>query len=181
VTRATDDAQRVNIRPRRGGDIPEAAKALVKVHETDGYPVEGVDEPEAWLTPPDLLETWVAELDGRVVGHVALSHPNGEDAVALWLDQSGAAESEVAVLARLFVAPEARRMALGRRLTQAAMQYADEEGLRLVLDVMTKDTSAMRLYENLGWQRIGTSKHTYGEGQQTDAICYVSPAPTTVR
>jgi ribosomal protein S18 acetylase RimI-like enzyme len=181
VTREADDAQRVDIRPRRDSDIPEATKALVKVHERDGYPVEGVGEPESWLTPPDLLKAWVAELDGRIVGHVALSHPSGEDAVALWQEQSGASESEVAVLARLFVAPEARRMALGRRLTQAAMEYATEEDLRLVLDVMTKDTSAMRLYEALGWQRIGTSKHAYGEGQQTDAICYVSPAPTTVR
>ena len=60
------------------------------------------------------------------------------------------------------------------------MEYADEQGLRLVLDVMAKDTAAMRLYEALGWQRIGVSKHTYGDGQQTDAICYVSPATLPV-
>lgn len=98
--------------------------------------------------------------------------------MSLWLDQSGATESEVAVLARLFVTPEVRRMVLGRRLTEAAMEYADDHGLRLVLDVMTKDTAAMRLYEVLGRERIGVSKHTYGEGQQTDAICYISPATT---
>ncbi|GGO47918.1 hypothetical protein GCM10012287_21690 [Streptomyces daqingensis] len=181
MTREAANAQRVSIRSRRDSDVASAAEALVKVHESDGYPVEGVDEPEAWLTPPEVLQAWIAELDDHVVGHVALGHPNGEDAVSLWLDQSDSAESEVAVLARLFVAPEARRMALGRRLTQAAMDYADEKGLRLVLDVMAKDTAAMRLYEALGWQRIGVSKHTYGEGQETDAICYVSPATTPAR
>ena len=106
MTREAANAQRVSIRSRRDSDIPGAAKALVKVHESDGYPVEGVDEPEAWLTPPEVLQAWIAELDGHVVGHVALSHPNGEDAVSLWLDQSDTAESEVAVLARLFVAPK---------------------------------------------------------------------------
>ena len=178
MTHEAATGQSLSIRSRRDSDIPGAAEALVKVHASDGYPVEGVDEPEAWLTPPEVLQAWIADLDGRVVGHVALSHPNGEDAVSFWLDQSGATEHEVAVLARLFVAPEARRMALGRRLTEAAMDYGVEHGLRLVLDVMTKDTAAMRLYETLGWQQIGVSKHAYGDGQQTDAICYVSPGTT---
>jgi ribosomal protein S18 acetylase RimI-like enzyme len=181
VTQEAATGQSLSIRSRQEADIPDAARALVKVHASDGYPVEGVDEPEAWLTPPEVLQAWIANLDGAVVGHVALSHPNGEDAVSLWLDQSGASESEVAVLARLFVTPEARRMALGRRLTETAMEYADAHGLRLVLDVMTKDTAAIRLYEDLGWQQIGTSTHPYGDGQQTDAICYVSPATTAAR
>ncbi|MBX9395116.1 acetyltransferase [Streptomyces sp. TRM72054] len=41
---------------------------------------------------------------------------------------------------------------------------------------MAKDAAAIRLYERLGLQRIGTSQHSYGDGQQTDAICYVWPA-----
>ncbi|RSN91151.1 GNAT family N-acetyltransferase [Streptomyces sp. WAC 05379] len=165
------------IRPRTDEDVPSAAAALVKVHDTDGYPVEGVNDPETWLTPPDLLAAWVAVLDQRVVGHVALSHPHGEDAVSLWLEQSQDTEGQVAVLARLFVTPEARHGAIGKQLMQAATNHAGEHGRRLVLDVMAKDTAAMRLYERLGWRRIGTAKHTYGAAQQIEAICYVSPAP----
>lgn len=41
---------------------------------------------------------------------------------------------------------------------------------------MTKDDAAIRLYERLGWQPIRTATHTFGDGQQTDAVCYVSPA-----
>ncbi|MGI5195606.1 GNAT family N-acetyltransferase [Streptomyces sp. CA-288835] len=82
----------------------------------------------------------------------------------------------MAVGARLFVAPEARHEGLGERLMQAANTYARERGLRVVLDVMAKDTAAIRLYERLGMQRIGTSRHAYGDGKQIEAICYVSPA-----
>ncbi len=58
---------------------------------------------------------------------------------------------------------------------EAATRHAEEENLRLVLDVMTKDVAAIRLYERLGWQRLGTTTHTYGEGQQTEAVCFASP------
>ncbi|MGK5449518.1 N-acetyltransferase family protein [Streptomyces radiopugnans] len=164
------------IRPRRDEDISKAAKALVRVHDLDGYPVEGVDQPEAWLTPPKLLRAWVAEAEGSVTGHVAINRPNGEKAVSLWVDQSqDEEEARVAVLSRLFVAPEARGKDAGGGLMRAAMTYAQREGLRLVLDVLSKDTAAIRLYEKLGWQQIGSSTHSYGNGQRAEAICYVSP------
>ena len=82
----------------------------------------------------------------------------------------------VAVLGRLFVLHEARGHALGERLVRTARDHAHEHGRRLVLDVMTKDTAAIRLYERLGWQRIGTTQHTYGHGRAIDAYCYVSPS-----
>jgi ribosomal protein S18 acetylase RimI-like enzyme len=44
-----------------------------------------------------------------------------------------------------------------------------------VLDVMTKDTAAIRLYERLGWQKIGEASHHFGDGQRTAALCFVSP------
>ncbi|PBC64152.1 hypothetical protein BKI49_10730 [Streptomyces sp. Tue6028] len=47
----------------------------------------------------------------------------------------------------------------------------------VVLDVMTKDKAAIRLYERWGMQRLGTARHALGEGQEIDAVCYVSPAP----
>lgn len=176
MNHGTASEQNITIRRRTDEDLAEAGAALVKVHAKDGYPVEGVDDPEAWLTPPELLAAWVAVRDGRVVGHTALTRPNGEDAVALWLDQSQDSEAQVAVGARLFVAPEARHAGVGEQLMQVANAYAREHGLRVVLDVMAKDAAAIRLYERLGLQRIGTAKHTYGDDQQIDAVCFVSPA-----
>ncbi|MFC1439774.1 GNAT family N-acetyltransferase [Streptacidiphilus sp. N1-10] len=169
----------VVVRPRGESDIPQAAAGLVKVHSTDGYPVEGVSQPEAWLTPPGMLNAWVAEISGSIVGHVAVSSPTGEDAVSMWLDLSHESEDKVGVLARLFVVREARRRAVGESLVLAVMDYARSDGIRLVLDVMVKDSSAIRLYERLGWIRLGTAIHAFGDDQQTEAICYVSPDPQT--
>jgi GNAT superfamily N-acetyltransferase len=164
------------IRPRLESDIPQAAAGLVEVHATDGYPVEGVGQAEAWLTPPGLLQAWVAEIAGKVVGHVAVSRSSDEDAVSLWLNRSGSNADQVAVLARLFVVPEARKRAVGERLMRTAVEFAQENGVRLVLDVMTKDAAAIRLYTRLGWTELGHAIHTFGEGRQaTEAICFVSP------
>ncbi|EDY61108.1 MULTISPECIES: GNAT family N-acetyltransferase [Streptomyces] len=167
----------VIVRPFEDTDLAGAASALVEVHTTDGYPVEGVDHPEEWLRSTDVIAAWVGQLDGTTVGHVAIMRPRGEDAVSLWMQQSGDREDQVAVLARLFVVKEARKHAVGERLMQAAMSYGSEHGLRLVLDVMTKDSAAIRLYERLGWREIGRAPHHYGNGQSIDAVCYVAPSP----
>ncbi|MGY5032565.1 GNAT family N-acetyltransferase [Streptomyces sp. 900116325] len=81
----------------------------------------------------------------------------------------------MAVLARLFVAREARKASVGESLMRAAMEYTRENRIRLVQDVMKKDVAAIRLYGRLGWQRIGEAVHTFGGGQ-IDAVCFVAPA-----
>ncbi|MGP3999582.1 GNAT family N-acetyltransferase [Streptomyces sp. 8N706] len=165
----------VIIRTRTDEDLPAAAAGLVTVHAADGYPVEGVEDPQGWLSPPELLEAWVAEMAGQVVGHVAVSRPQGEEAVSLYLKQAQVSEGQVVVLARLFVLPQARRKAVGEGLAREAASYARRRKLALVGDVMTKDAAAIRLYERLGCQIIGSTIHTYGEGQQTSALCFVAP------
>ncbi|MFJ1595594.1 GNAT family N-acetyltransferase [Streptomyces sp. NPDC088261] len=165
----------VVVRPFEDSDLPGAASALVDVHETDGYPVEGIEDPEAWIRSDDTLAAWVAESDGKIVGHVAVMRALHEAAVELWTKQSGDDESHIGVLARLFVVRTARKHATGQQLTEAATAYARARGLRLVLDVMTKDASAIRLYERLGWRKIGETVHHYGDSESIPAVCYVSP------
>ena len=163
------------IRPYEDTDLPGASAALTDVHATDGYPVEGVADPEAWLRSDDILASWVAEADGRIVGHVAVMRPRGEDAVTLRAGQSEDDEQHIAVLARLFVVRDARQHALGERLVRTAMDYGQRSDRRLVLDVMVKDTAAIRLYERLGWLRTGRATHRFGTGQSIEAIYYVAP------
>lgn len=165
----------VLIRPRRESDISAAAAGLVRVYASDGYPVEGVSHPESWLTPAGMIESWVAEISGVFVGHVLISRPMGEEAVSLWLDQSHDAEERVAVLARLFVLPEARQRSVGGKLMGEAVAYANRHGIRLVLDVLLKDAAAVRLYERVGWKRIGSASHSFGAAQEAAALCFVSP------
>ncbi|MET7408673.1 GNAT family N-acetyltransferase [Streptomyces parvulus] len=166
----------VTVRPFSDDDLTGAAEALVEVHETDGYPVEGVDDPEAWIKSEDVLAAWIAESDGRIVGHVAVMKPQGEAAADLWVKQSGDDMGHVGVLARLFVVQSARKQAAGRQLMEAAASHARDHGLRLVLDVMVKDASAIRLYERLGWRKIGETIHHFGNGETIPAVCYVSPS-----
>lgn len=164
------------VRPLTEDDVPGAAEALVDVHVTDGYPVDEVADPQAWLRPPGVLAAWVAELDGKVVGHVAVTRSQGGGAVPIWRERSGEPEEHIAVLARLYVMRAARGHALGERLMRQAMAYARANGLRLVLDVVQKDASAIRLYERLGWEHIGEVTHPFGPGGRTVAACYVWPA-----
>ena len=164
------------IRPRQDDDLEPAGAALVDVHSTDGYPVEGVADPVAWLKPNGLISSWVAELDGRIVGHVAISEPQpGDDAVRLWLEQSDDTIDKVAVIGRLFVTKAAHRKAIGEKLARAVVTDPAVRGKRLVLDVMDKDQDAIRLYERLGLQKIGTATHQFGDGQTIRAYCYVAP------
>ncbi|MFE7030315.1 GNAT family N-acetyltransferase [Streptomyces sp. NPDC057621] len=93
----------------------------------------------------------------------------------MWAQQSGEPEDRIAVLARLFVVKAGRKHALGEALMRAAMSFGRKHRVRLVLDVMTKDTAAMRLYEHLGWQAIGRTSHHFGAGGSIGAVCYVSP------
>jgi hypothetical protein len=72
------------IRPRRNEDLPDLAAALVRVHALDGYPVEGVADPEAWLRHNHELQSWTAVEDGKPIGQVTLTHavPDGDAARA---------------------------------------------------------------------------------------------------
>lgn len=145
---------------RTADDLPAAAAALVEVHSKDGYPVEGVDDPVAWLTGPRVRRAWVGELNGSVVGHVSVSAPQpGDAAVEVWTSSAEGASDTVGVLSRLFVLPAARGRSLGEKLVHAAASYAQQAHRRLVLDVLTKDAATIRLYERLGWRRIGTTMH----------------------
>lgn len=163
------------IRAIQDADIPGAAAALVQVHTTDGYPVEGVAQPTEWISSPAVAQAWVADVGGRIIGHVAVMRPQREDAVTLWHALSRDDEASIGVLARLYVVREARGHSVGEGLVQAALAYAKERGMRLVLDVMTKDVSAIRLYERMGWRVIGRATHAFGDDQRIGAVCYVSP------
>ena len=85
------------------------------------------------------------------------------------------ANDTVAALSRLFVLSAARGHSLGLKLVEAATGYAQDQGLRLVLDVVTEDATAIRLYERLGWRRIGVTEHDNGKGHRLPAVYYMSP------
>lgn len=164
------------IRPCTEDDLAALARILLEVHATDGYPVEGVADPMAWLHGDGVLASWVATVDQTVVGHVSLSEPAKGD-IGPDLARQAQISGPLAVLGRLFISPDARGLRLGAALTRAATDYAQRDGRRAVLDVMDKDTAARRTYEALGWRPLGHASHVYGDGASEPATAYLGPLP----
>jgi GNAT superfamily N-acetyltransferase len=169
----------VDVRPRTrqraDRDLSDCVRVLAEVHERDGYPVNWPEEPCAWLTPPSLIASWVAELDGRVVGHAGLSRSGqGDAAPGLWSARTGAGVEATAVVNRLFVAPSARGHGIGALLLAQADGAARERGLHPVLDVAASDTAAAALYERLGWQLLATVEQQWAPGQTVAVRCYAA-------
>jgi GNAT superfamily N-acetyltransferase len=173
VPTATTPGRRV--RRRTDADLDACVTALAEVHARDGYPVNWPDRPARWLAPSAQLAAWVAELDGRVVGHAGLSRSEaGDAAAALWSRREGVRADEAAVVGRLFVAPSARGHGLGALLMAQAVTEARERGLHPVLDVVESDAAAVALYERLGWELLDTVEQWWGPGQTVTVRCYAA-------
>jgi len=110
--------------------------------------------------PVDLAyQDFASELAG-LPGKYA--QPKG--ALLLARDQSGVPlgcialrplDDEICEMKRLFLLPEARGMGLGRALAEAIVTTARDRGYReLRLDTLPSMTSAIALYEGLGFERI---------------------------
>ncbi|MEV7989426.1 GNAT family N-acetyltransferase [Micromonospora sp. NPDC085948] len=145
------------IRRRRATDLDGCVAALAEVHRVDRYPLNWPTDPHRWLREPHPARAWVAiaadataeDADGAIVGHVSVHRLPGP--------ATGPPARPTAALARLFVVPGARGLALGSALLARARQWANARGIDLVLDVTCDDAAATALYERTGWRCTGTS------------------------
>jgi GNAT superfamily N-acetyltransferase len=148
---------------------------LAAVHELDGYPLNWPADPGDWLSPPSLIAAWVAEMNGRPVGHIGLSRSEaGDVAPGLWSTRQGVSGDATAVVSRLFVAPGGRGHGIGALLMARAVREARGSGLHPVLDVLASDTAAADLYERLGWELLGTVERQWNPGQTVTVLCYAA-------
>jgi GNAT superfamily N-acetyltransferase len=119
---------------------------LYRVHTHEGYPLDWPGDATAWLTPADMVQAWVATVDGKIIGHAMVRERDG-----------------VVSLNRLFVAPDGRGRGAAKALLAKAKQWADERGAdRLVLDVVHTATAAIALYEQNGWRRTHSGPADWG-------------------
>ncbi|HVX06461.1 ribosomal protein S18-alanine N-acetyltransferase [Humibacter sp.] len=97
----------------------------------------------------------VAERDGEVVGY------SGLRAVV------SAADADIQTIA---VAPEARRLGLGRALMNEMIAEATRLGAReIFLEVRADNPDAQRLYSTLGFEPLGVRPHYY-QPDDVDAV-----------
>jgi GNAT superfamily N-acetyltransferase len=169
----------VIIRPRRDNDLPALADVLVRVHTVDGYPVEGVTDPAAWLHHPHELQSWTAEVAGHPVGQITLAHATADDdAARVWHERTGGDIGRLALPVRLFVDPDHRGAGAGRLLMRTAAEHARSLNRSVAFDVMKKDRTAIRLYERMGAIPIGDITHHHSHGLNEPAVVYIAPTPT---
>jgi len=171
------DAERT-VREREDTDLPELAVVLRRVYAADGYPVEGIADPPAWLEHPHAIQHWTAVVDGTPVGQVTLAEAQpGDDAARAWVEHTGGSVTDVAVMARLFVDPRHRGEGLAGLLIVVLRHHAHLLGRTVVLDVMAKDTAAIRLYDRSGAERIAEVTHRFNDGLTEPALVYAFPEP----
>lgn len=90
---------------------------------------------------------FVARLDGVICGTCQLVQP----------PKNNEAQGHAVQLTTNFVAPWARGHGLAKRLVEQAEQVARAEGYSVInLDVRETMDAAIKLYESLGYERIGT-------------------------
>lgn len=158
------------IRSRGDGELAECVRILAEVHRRDGYPMVWPDDPAGFLAKPYFLGAWVAIVDGRPAGHVALSPPGPGDAAPALLGR------DAAMVSRLFVASAARGRGAGAALLEHAVREAHQRGLHPVLDVHVANSSPIAFYERMGWRLLGTAEAQWGRNRVTVAS-YAGPAP----
>lgn len=70
------------------------------------------------------------------------------------------------------VCPDFRRMGVGEALMAAQREVARSRGITvMMLEVRASNTAAQRLYEKLGWEKLGTRKNFYSSPRE-DALLY---------
>ena len=174
---APDSAQilGVLVRTRNDDDLDRCVEIARSVHRLDGYPPYLPGDLRTFIASPAIC-AWVAELDGRVVGHVALHRHSSLQVMALASAATRQPTDRLGAVARLVVAPEARRRGIGRALLTTAASAAVERGLSPILDVARQFGGAVSLYEHCGWACAGVVAVPLGDAILEELV-YIGPTP----
>jgi putative acetyltransferase len=140
--RASDDASVATIirtvMPEFGADGPGFA-----IHDAE------VDRMSAAYAPPRALYL-VVELEGRVVGGGGVGPLAGAD-------------PDVCELRKMYFLKEARGLGIGKQVLEHCIAAAREMGYRtMYLETLTGMEAAQRLYEQLGFRRLGCAMGATG-------------------
>ncbi len=167
---------RVRVRPRTPEDLDACVAIVTEVHELDGYPsFLGDGGFASFVAPDDALGAWVA-LDGDdVVGNVARRPRSAPPSVDVAAAALGVGPERLGFVARLMVAPRARRRGVARLLLDTVVEAARALDRVPVLDVVTRDTAAVELYGASGWQRLGDVRLTMRHGEELELHVFAKP------
>ena len=167
------------IRRRRPKDLPACARLLRVVYAEGQYPVYWPEAPRAWLADEEVIGAYVAERQGELLGHVAISRVGLDPVSAMrWREITGRSPSELAGVSRLFVRPRVAGAGIGSALLEVAVAEIRARGLRPVLEVVTASRDAIALYEARGWRLAGM--FDWGRHSDRLRILYYTAPPAPV-
>ena len=150
----------VRVRERRAADLAPLLEVLREQQPLTGYPQTGVELTEDFICRDHELVALVAELDGRVVGHVSVQeaarvhHDATGTTLAAWERGHGRPADELGVISALFVAGSVRGQGIGTLLLDTAAAWCRSRGLGPCLDIVPNRTRALAMYRARGWVTV---------------------------
>ncbi len=152
--------------PYRPGDEPEVQamyERALRARDAGDSRWKSLDAMESDVLPPTCLENWVAVVpsgrgEDRVVGTVQVVSPTAlsEMPADHPLSQELRQRDDVAELRLMRVAEDVWRQGIGARLTEVAIDWCRDHGVRtLVLNTTTPQKLAIGLYHKLGFREVG--------------------------
>lgn len=164
------------IRERRGDDLDRCTQIADEVRALDHYPsFIGDGGLRRFVDPDDALRSWVAVAGDEVVGMVALRPASAPPSATLAARELGVDEARLGFLARLEVAPGARRQGIARALVDTASAEARRLGRVPVLDVVVDDLAAIALFDAMGWHRLGRCELALRSGELLALLVFAAP------
>ncbi|MDN4171392.1 GNAT family N-acetyltransferase [Nocardioides sp. SOB77] len=159
----------MSVRPRRPEDVPALAEVLAAQQAGSRYPMRWpLPFPvERFLVRESEEAAWVAEADGRLVGHVAVCSVTDPAVFRV--------PGDLAAVAVLFVDPAVRGSGLGGRLLDTAVAWVRERGRVPVLDVVPRHSRAVEVYRHRGWVEVGRLRPDWLPADEDDLVLMTLP------
>lgn len=133
--------------------------------------LDAISNPHPWGEPLilDALKTrknWLVEVANK-------ESQQTEDQVLGWLTASQWGDQSELEL--IVVSKAARRQGLAKKLMNAWLDFAQQEGVaECLLEVRESNIGAIRLYESLGFVLVGRRKNYYRTEQGRESACLFS-------
>ena len=165
------------IRPRAEADLPALTEVLAAQQSLTRYPMRWpLPFPIERFVARDVdLAAWTAVLDGRPVGHVAAQAACDAQMLPLWEAGHGRPREQLGVMGTLFVDPGVRRLGLGRRLHDTAVDWLRDHDLGPCLDVVPIHAAAQAMYAAAGWRVVGQERPHWLPDGEPDVLAMVLP------
>lgn len=166
-------------RPRRDVDLPTLIDILARQQAETQYPFHWPPDgaPELFLRRPSEREAWVAELDGIVVGHVAIQSVADDALGRIGAAAHGVPITELRCISVLYADRRMPRRGIGSALLARATEQALADGGAPVLDVVAESPEAVQLYLSRGWREVGRFRPEWLPASEEPVRVMILPRP----